>query len=347
MISLVILNWNSGPFLARVLASIEGQTSRNHELIVVDNASTNDSLDVIREFVRRGVVTTFVQLGENRGFAGGMNAGIECAKGDYVIPLNSDACLAPNFVETIERWHAERAATSPTVGMLAVRLYDWDFSEDTDVLTERVQVEGVTLMRRLAICPWTSGTDPETALLGPSGSVPIISRAALDAAVALSGFAYDPSYFAYVEDVDLFIRLQSIGFSCEVLPGTRVWHIGSGSQEQNRNLHHKPMRLQRLAHMNKWRTWRKIGSARTRLEMLPWMIVDDLLRIVHGPARRELAGHYWRNLSSLRTTGSQRYPETPLQFGGTLFSRSIWRETARRWRRRLAPARSYRQGTTP
>ncbi|MEP6618920.1 MAG: glycosyltransferase [bacterium] len=325
MLSIVVLNWNSGPFLRRCLASIEAQTSAEWELIAVDNGSTNDSLAVLEEFQQRGVITTLVRLETNVGYAEGMNVGLRRAMGDVILALNSDAVLAPGFVEVVNRDGAKVMGERPSVGLLAVPVFDWELSPTRDVLTNRLQAAGVTLVRRLTVCHWVDGVERSEALLGPSGAAQVISRRALDAAIAYSGFAFDPDYFAYAEDIDLYVRLQSLGFTCAPLTGTRLWHLGSASVGQAVRLSRKPQRLQAMSHLNRWRTWAKLGSGRIRIGMLPWMLLEDIIRLVVSPDRWWRLKQYVANYAALRAQKRRRYPVARLAFGGTMYSRSTWR----------------------
>ena len=91
-VSIVIVNYNGGALLRECAVSVAAQTFRDVETIVVDNGSTDDSLDVARGALG---AATIVRLDTNRGFARGNNLGIGRARGDLVLTLNNDACLAP------------------------------------------------------------------------------------------------------------------------------------------------------------------------------------------------------------------------------------------------------------
>jgi GT2 family glycosyltransferase len=327
MISIVVLNWNSGDYLQACLSSVERQTSRAWELVVVDNGSTNESLDVLEEFERRGVISTLIRLEVNVGFAQGMNVGFAHSSGELILALNSDACLAANFVEVVEAAALRVGRDNPKAGMFAVPLFDWEHSSVGDVYTDRLQAEAVTLVRRLTVNLWTQGVERREQLLGPGGAGPIFTRSALAAAEGYAGFVFDPEYFAYAEDIDLYIRLRALGFECHIIDGTRIWHIGSASVGQQLRLHHKPMRLRGMSHVNRWRTWRKIGGQKMRLGMLPWMILEDVLRVIAGPDRVRLAVTFLSNYRTVRASRPRRYPVVDIQFGGNMFSRSSWRAT--------------------
>ncbi len=98
LVSVVLVTWNSAPFLRRCLEGYGGQTYRELELINVDNASADGSPDLVRAAVPECVS---IVNAENRGFTGAVNQGIERAKGELVLLLNPDAWLSPEYVARI------------------------------------------------------------------------------------------------------------------------------------------------------------------------------------------------------------------------------------------------------
>ena len=99
-VSVVIPNWNGRDLLKKNLPSIFAAFGSNskHELIVVDNASTDGSVDFLRETFPE---VTVLALDENLGFGGGSNAGIRAARNDVVFLLNSDMRLAPDSIDPL------------------------------------------------------------------------------------------------------------------------------------------------------------------------------------------------------------------------------------------------------
>ena len=95
MISIVITNYNGKHFLEDCLSSIASQTFQDYETILVDNASRDGSVAFIKE---RYPWVRIIENTENLGFAGGTNTGIRAAKGKYVLSLNNDTRLEPDFL---------------------------------------------------------------------------------------------------------------------------------------------------------------------------------------------------------------------------------------------------------
>lgn len=112
-VHILIVNWNGAEYLTSCLESVYGQRYRNIEVWLVDNGSTDDSVDLVRkDFPQANVLA----LGENLGFVGGNNAGIQRAmqaKADYVMLLNNDTTVTPDWL--VELVHA--AESDPTIGV--------------------------------------------------------------------------------------------------------------------------------------------------------------------------------------------------------------------------------------
>ena len=97
-VSVTIVTYNSGRFIKRCLESVLAQRYPNTEIIIVDNASTDGTVDILEQFVDRCRV---VYNDENIGFAAAQNQAIAISSGEWVLTLNPDVLLLPNF---IKRW---------------------------------------------------------------------------------------------------------------------------------------------------------------------------------------------------------------------------------------------------
>ena len=114
VVSVVVLTFNSGEYVEDAVESILSQPYQPIELLVVDNASTDGSVDVILD---RYPEVRLIRNDRNLGFAEGMNRGIAASSGQYVIPMNADAVLAEDFIEQGVRIFKDRA--QERVGILA------------------------------------------------------------------------------------------------------------------------------------------------------------------------------------------------------------------------------------
>lgn len=207
-VSIVVLNWNSGELGTAAVASATAQTWPDVEVIVVDNASDDDSLERIR--AAHGDVTVVLNE-ENTGFARGMNGGIRAATGSFVLPLNCDAELDPDYVSTLMgvlHEHADAAAAggrvaSPRVG-----------DSGPLAITRTMRTRNVAL-------------DEPCVADKLNGACPLLRVAALDEVEARFGGPYDDTYDMYGEDVDLALTLRALGWTLRYEPSARATHVRS------------------------------------------------------------------------------------------------------------------------
>ncbi len=207
-VSVVILNWNSDDMGADAVDSVAVQTWPEVEIIVVDNASTDDSLDQI---LARHPDVTVVRNDTNLAFARGMNSGIAVATGTYVLPLNCDATLSPTYVATLVDV-LDREPRAAAAGGL--------------VESARAGASGpieITATMRTRSLP----TDRATICDKLNGATPLFRRSALDQVIDLFGGPYDPTYDMYGEDVDLALTLGRLGWRFHYEPSAVAQHVRS------------------------------------------------------------------------------------------------------------------------
>jgi GT2 family glycosyltransferase len=211
-VSIIIVNWNGREHLATCLESLAAQTFRDFEVVLVDNGSTDGSGRFVREhypWVR------VVGLPENRGFAGGNNAGFAVSGGAYVVTLNNDTEADPG-------WLAELVTVAdrhPGAGMVASRICDFYDRDRIDSLGFRVCRDGMSRgdfrLRRFS----TLSLSRVEEVLFPSACVALYRRAMLDE----TGF-FDEDFFAYCEDTDLGLRGRLAGWGALLARDAVVWH---------------------------------------------------------------------------------------------------------------------------
>lgn len=217
LVSAIVVNWNGGGMLLDALASLFAQTWRALEVILVDNASTDGSVEQAeRCFGDKLVVIRNVK---NEGFARGNNLGFQAAKGDWFFLLNSDAVCDPTVIEELMRFAADR----PDVGQLACRVVRADqpnFFDSTGLL---LYPDGVSRARG-----WEEKDlgqyDRAEEVLAPHGCACALRKAMLD---RIGGF--DEDFFCYLEDLDLGVRGQLAGWKCWYVPDSRVRHRKSAT----------------------------------------------------------------------------------------------------------------------
>jgi GT2 family glycosyltransferase/peptidoglycan/LPS O-acetylase OafA/YrhL len=215
-VGVVIVNRNAGPHLAQVLESLDEQTVVPHRIVVVDNASTDGSLDGLAQ---RFPAAEIVALDENLGFAAANNRAVEmCGDCEFVALLNPDAFPEPRWLEAL----IAAADAHPEHGFFASRLV-LDAEPDT--------LDGTGDMYHVSGMAWRRDQGGPARVERPEGETfSACAAAALyrrSAFVAVGGF--DESFFCYYEDTDLAFRLRLAGYRCLYVPGAVARHVGSAT----------------------------------------------------------------------------------------------------------------------
>lgn len=216
-VSVVIVNWNGDRFLHQCLSALLAQTVAPHEIILVDNASSDTSLEVVRQFPS---VRLLVQK-ENLGFAGGNNLAIKVAssESEWVALLNPDAFVDAHWLEAL----LSATYAHPAFDVYGSKLVNAADPAVLDGAGDAYHVSGLV---------WRTGHGAATASLSekvrevfsPCAAAALYRRSVL---VEVGGF--DEDFFCYVEDVDLGFRLRLAGHRCLYVPQSVAHHVGSGT----------------------------------------------------------------------------------------------------------------------
>jgi GT2 family glycosyltransferase len=208
-VSVLIVAWNSSQELRRTLPPLLAELRDGDELIVVDNASPDNSAAVVAELAPAAKIVT---MGRNDGFAGGVNVGATAATGDLLVILNPDAMPLPGWGEAIRRPWLDGRGWSAWQALVAG-------ADGTTINSARNPVHFTGIV-------WSGMHDePIEAAPGPS-EVVSISGACLAVPLEvwhrIGGFA--PKFFMYHEDVDLALRLRLAGEAPGIEPAAVVAH---------------------------------------------------------------------------------------------------------------------------
>jgi len=217
LVSVIVVNWNGLAYLPECLDSLAAQSYAALEVLVVENGSTDGSVEYLRG--QRAGRLRLVENPSNLGFAGGNNLGIRASKGAYLALLNNDAVADPRWIEAL----VAAAETDPGVGMCASRIYVWRQPGLLDSAGLLVSGDGIGRGRgRLE--PDGERYEKEADVLLPSACAALYRRSMLDE-IGL----FDEDFFAYCEDTDLGLRARIAGWRCRYVPGAVVRHHYSGS----------------------------------------------------------------------------------------------------------------------
>lgn len=222
-VAIVILNWNGRTHLERFLPSVMASTYPALQVVIVDNASTDDSIAYIQQYFP---AISIVRLSQNFGYAGGYNAGLRQVRADYYILLNSDVEVRPGWVEpVIDLMERDR---SIAVCQPKILMYD------NKQLFEYAGASGGWLDnlgypfargRIFDVCEPDQGQyDSVAPIFWASGAAMFVRSAVYH---ELSGL--DEFFFAHQEEIDFCWRVQLAGYKVYACPLSVVYHVGGGT----------------------------------------------------------------------------------------------------------------------
>lgn len=220
-VSVVIPNFNGIAFLDSVLASLEGQTLNNFEVILVDNGSTDGS----RSFVTANYPWVhLIELSENFGFCGAVNAGIRAAKAPYVLLLNNDTEVKEDFVEEMLA-AIRRHKNAFSCGARMVQYHDRDKLDDVG---NYYCALGWSFARGRG--KDIHAYETEDRIFSACAGAAIYRKKILEKI----GY-FDEEHFAYLEDTDIGYRARIYGYENWYAPKAIVYHVGSGTSGSRYN----------------------------------------------------------------------------------------------------------------
>ena len=214
-VSVVIANQNGKEYLARCLPSLMAQIFQDFEVIVVDNGSSDDSTAFLQE---NFPAVRLLQNDENRGFAGANNQGIATARGKYIVTLNNDTEVDPDWLRSL----VAAADLHPDIGAFASLILLDDKRDVIDSAGLSVSLLGHGCQNRLGETATTVDSSEE--VFGVCAAAAMYRKDLFDD-VGL----FDEDFFAYYEDVDLAWRARLRGWRSMLVPQAVVYHVHSAT----------------------------------------------------------------------------------------------------------------------
>lgn len=216
-VTIIIVNWNGERFLDRCLSAVLAQTVNPYEVIVVDNASSDSSLEVVRRY---SSIYLLAQR-ENLGFARGNNVAIAaCAvESEWIALLNPDAFPEPHWLEAL----LSVARENSEFDVFGSKLLNAAYPSVLDGAGDAYHISGLVWRERHGARECARDCVPRE-IFSPCAAAALYRREAL---VEVGQF--DGDYFCYVEDVDLGFRLRLAGRKAMYVPDAVVHHVGSGT----------------------------------------------------------------------------------------------------------------------
>jgi GT2 family glycosyltransferase len=214
--TIIIPNLNGRHMLEPCLSALEAQTRRDFEVIVVDNGSTDGSVEWLAEAYPS--VRTIANQ-ENHGYAMAVNQGIRASVSQYVATLNNDAEVSPGWLAAL----IEAAESADQIGMCASRMLFAERPSMIDSAGINIDRVGIAWDRRGGETDKEAEETP-VEVFGPCAGAALYRRTMLEE-IGL----FDQEFFAYLEDVDLAWRARRAGWRCLYVPSACVLHRHSAT----------------------------------------------------------------------------------------------------------------------
>ena len=310
-ISVIVVTWNGRQHLDTCLSAVAAQEGVSAETIVVDNASTDGTVEYLRSRFPRVRV---VALDRNYGFAGGNNAGAREAHGRYLAFLNNDTAADPRWLRTLRAGLDEARG----VALATSRIVYMHDPQIVDSAGDGLTRWGGAFKRHHG-APARDATESRD-VFGACGAAFIIPKAVFD---DIGGF--DADFFLSHEDVDLSYRAQLRGYRCRYVAESIVHHRGSASIG----------RASRLAvfHGQRNLEWMYIQNTPLPLlvRTLPGHLLYNAAAAVHFTRQGLLGAFVSAKLAALAGLPRALRKRSLVQRTRTAPARAIWEQLEPRW----------------
>lgn len=219
---IAIVTYNSGLYIRRCLEAALQQEGVQIEVVVVDNASTDDTCEILKEF--KGRIRKYLNS-SNLGFAAAQNQAIRSSRAEWVLTLNPDVLLLPDFIRML----VDAGKSDPGAGAVCGKLLS--IGSGFRMLPEtRIDSTGIffTPAMRHFDRGWHQ-TDIQCFenmeyVFGASAAAALFRRRMIND-IAVEGSFFDPDFFAYREDADVAWRAQLMGWRCIYTPSAVAYHV--------------------------------------------------------------------------------------------------------------------------
>jgi GT2 family glycosyltransferase len=224
LVSVTIVTYNSGRFIKRCLESVLEQRYPHLEIVIIDNASTDGTADLLEPFADRCRIH---HNPKNIGFAAAQNQAIALARGEWILTLNPDVLLMQSFVEEL----VSAAGTDAKIGTVCGKLLSISATFD---LPEKQLVDSTGIFFTPMLRHLDRGSqEPDQGhyrdfeyVFGATAAAALYRREMIDD-ISIHGEFFDSDFFVYREDADVAWRAQLLGWQCLYTPLACGYHVRS------------------------------------------------------------------------------------------------------------------------
>jgi GT2 family glycosyltransferase len=272
LVSVNILTYNGQDLIESCLKSVLGQTYKNVEILIIDNASTDKTLERVKSFPIK-----IIKNKKNLGFSIGHNEGIRKSRGKYVLCLNQDVVLDKDFIKkALEAMEKNKRIGSVQGKLLGIR----DINKPKSDIIDHT---GLIMLKNRRVIARGQGEKDNTQykageIFGVDGAAPLYRREALEH-VKIDNEYFDEIFFTYKEDVDLAWRMQLYGWKAIYQPKAIAYHLRTAGERAVRNYISVALERRRLSKFAKFYSFKNDRLMRIKNE-LPGLFLRDIFYII-------------------------------------------------------------------
>lgn len=276
MIGVILVGYNSRKYLPDCLSSLKNSDTDDYKIIFVDNNSTDDSVEYVRQHYPDTII---IQNDANEGFAQANNQGVDCALelgASAVFFLNVDTIIAPDCFKHIKLKLNQQTIIQPLILL------------HKEKKTERVNTSG-GVMHYLGFSYCSDYNQPMARVA--EKQIPIASGAAMvvPKEILEKSGAFDPDFFMYHEDVDLSWRARLAGYTVQLVPQAKVWHKYTYNRNSGKFYYYE---------RNRWFFILKNYSGMSLVLLAPMFFLNELAMWGYSLVTHQ-AKDKWRTYASL------------------------------------------------
>jgi len=221
-VSVTIVTYNSGRFIKRCLESVLAQRYADKEVIVIDNASTDGTVDILEQFEDR--VRVYYN-DDNIGFAAAQNQAIRMCDGEWVLTLNPDVLLLPNFIRALVDAGQFDSKIGTVCGKLLTMTSHFEIPEKPVVDSTGIYFNPMLRHLDRGSQEVDNGHYLQYEYVFGATAAAALYRRSMIHDISLDGEFFDADFFVYREDADVAWRAQLMGWKCIYAPYARGYHV--------------------------------------------------------------------------------------------------------------------------
>ena len=221
-VSVTIVTFNSGRFIKRCLESVLDQNHPLKEIIIIDNNSTDGTIDILEPFEDR---CRIIYNEENIGFAAAQNQAIAASTAEWILTLNPDVLLLQGFIEALVAAGNVEPSVGTVCGKLLTMSSTFDFPEEP--LVDSTGIYFTPNLRHLdrgSLEVDNGHFRNYEYVFGATAAAALYRREMIDD-IEINGEFFDADFFVYREDADVAWRAQLMGWKCLYAPYAKGYHV--------------------------------------------------------------------------------------------------------------------------